>query len=169
MPDAPTQVKLNVFYPQPPHKVWRALTDRKILARWLMPNDFEPRRGHRFRFQPRTRRDGPEPIHCEVVEIESPRRLVYTWRPASSATSSQMTWTLDPVEGGTRLTLMHSADLHSVTDAIADVPTAPDASAAFAWTERTTTLRMQITMGRFEARRVPQHNRRKIVMGRVAV
>jgi uncharacterized protein YndB with AHSA1/START domain len=39
-------VKLNVeleeFLASPPDKVWKALTDPAQLARWLMPNDFEP-------------------------------------------------------------------------------------------------------------------------------
>ena len=37
--------------PHPPEKVWRALTQGPLVADWLMPNDFEPVVGHRFRFR----------------------------------------------------------------------------------------------------------------------
>ena len=36
---------------QPPEKVWRALTEPKLLAAWLMDNDIAPIVGHRFQFR----------------------------------------------------------------------------------------------------------------------
>jgi uncharacterized protein YndB with AHSA1/START domain len=36
-------IRTDSFFPHPPEKVWRALTDPELLASWLMPNDFEPR------------------------------------------------------------------------------------------------------------------------------
>ena len=54
-------------------------------------------------------------MHCEVLEIESPRRLVYSWKGGSaknpgygSALDSTVTWTIEPVDGGTHLTLVHA-------------------------------------------------------------
>ncbi len=44
-------VKMDVFYPYPPERVWQVLTNRRALAAWLMENDFEPRVGHKFQFQ----------------------------------------------------------------------------------------------------------------------
>jgi len=35
----------------PQEKVWSALTDRQSLSQWLMPNNFEPRVGHKFEFR----------------------------------------------------------------------------------------------------------------------
>ena len=37
-------------YPHPIERVWRALTDSEAMTDWLMPNDFEPKIGHKFRF-----------------------------------------------------------------------------------------------------------------------
>lgn len=45
------KLKMEVFYPYPPQRVWQVLTNRHALAMWLMENDFEPRVGHKFRFQ----------------------------------------------------------------------------------------------------------------------
>ena len=38
-------------FSQPSEKVWRALTESKLLAEWLMANDFSPTAGHRFEFR----------------------------------------------------------------------------------------------------------------------
>ena len=67
-------IHTDAFLPHPPEKVWRALTDSAVLASWLMPNDFQPRIGHRFTF-----RTEPVPthgfdgiVHCEVLELVPP-------------------------------------------------------------------------------------------------
>ncbi len=68
--DADDAIVHEVVYPHPPRRVWRALTDSAALARWLMPNDFAPRVGHRFSFrvEPRYGRSGV--VACEVVELD---------------------------------------------------------------------------------------------------
>jgi uncharacterized protein YndB with AHSA1/START domain len=38
----------EVFYPHAPERVWRALTDSAVIAKWLMPNTFEPKLGAQF-------------------------------------------------------------------------------------------------------------------------
>jgi uncharacterized protein YndB with AHSA1/START domain len=71
-----------------------------------MPNDFEPVVGHRFemRTKPAPGFDGI--VRCEVTVVEPPQRLAYTWRGGGIETL--VTFTLEPVAGGTRLTLVHS-------------------------------------------------------------
>src|SRR5207244_262877 len=44
-------IVIDMFYPQSVGQVWAALTSADALAAWLMPNDFEPRVGHRFTFR----------------------------------------------------------------------------------------------------------------------
>ena len=44
-------IRREIVFPQSREVVWRALTDSAALAGWLMPNDFEPRVGHRFTFR----------------------------------------------------------------------------------------------------------------------
>ena len=94
--------------PHPPSKVWRALTEPELLAKWLMPNDMRPAAGARFTF-----RNEPTPwwdgiVNCEVIEIDPHSRLRYSWRSGSgaSALDTEVTWTLTPTaSGGTRLAL----------------------------------------------------------------
>ena len=137
------RVRFDVIYPHTPDRVWHALTDRRALAHWLMPNDFEPRLGHRFHFRPRTRQDGSGPVQCEVTELEAPHRLAYTWRAPGESTPSKVTWTLEPVKRGTRLSLEHAgvdATADAVADAIADDAAQVDSMAEALWTQRTSTM-----------------------------
>ena len=101
------QVKLNVFYPYPPEKVWQALTDCRILNAWMMKNDFEPRVGHKFKFESESLPGIKTLVYCEVLDLEKPKRLTYTWQDEVTSEPSLVIWTLTPVEGGTQLQLKH--------------------------------------------------------------
>lgn len=64
----------------PASVLWRALTDSELLAAWLMPNDFRPEVGHRF-----TMTTDPAPmfdgiVHLEVLEIDPPHRMRWSWK-----------------------------------------------------------------------------------------
>ncbi len=100
-------MKLNIFYPHPLERVWKALTDRRALATWMMESDFEPHLGHKFQFQRNDLSSLEMPIECEVVELDEPKCLAYTWRESSSSEPSLVIWTLTSVEGGTQLQLIH--------------------------------------------------------------
>ncbi|HXE04168.1 MAG TPA: SRPBCC domain-containing protein [Methyloceanibacter sp.] len=98
--------------PHAPHKVWRALTESPLIEDWLMKNDFQPRRGHKFTF-----RAEPQPYwngvtDCEVLEIEPPTRLSYSWNAsgaeAATGVKTVVTWTLTPTGSGTLLRMEQS-------------------------------------------------------------
>jgi len=98
-------INVNYDLNAPPEKVWRALTEPALLERWLMPNDIAPIVGHRFTFrtQPAPGFDGV--VHCEILEAESPRRLVYSWK--GGPLDTVVTWNLEASsDGGTRLALV---------------------------------------------------------------
>ncbi len=105
-----------VDYPlaQPPAKVWRALTESDLLAAWLMANDFRAEVGHQFNFraQPVPGWDGV--TYCEVLVVDPPHELSYSWKGGSAANQidTVVTFTLAPTEtGGTLLKLQHSGFL----------------------------------------------------------
>jgi uncharacterized protein YndB with AHSA1/START domain len=99
-----------------PKKVWRALTEPKLLETWLMPNDIRAEVGHRFNFraQPAPGWDGI--VYCEVLEVVQEQRLVYAWRGGTQKLEGYgheldtvVTWELTRLaDGGTRLRLEHS-------------------------------------------------------------
>jgi len=91
----------TVRYAHPPERVWEALTTREALAAWLMPNDFSPEVGHRFNF-----RTDPAPgfdgiVRCEVLALEPPRRMVWSW--AGGSVDTTVTFELRAVADGTEL------------------------------------------------------------------
>ena len=100
-----SSIRIDRIYPHPPSKVWRALTETDLLARWLMPNDFVPRVGHRFTFrtEPGPGFDGI--VHCEVLELVPGGRMVWSWR--GGPIDTVVTFELLAVDGGTRLRVCH--------------------------------------------------------------
>jgi len=96
--------------PEPPHQVWRALTEPDLLAAWLGPNDIRPEVGHRFQVETAEPGLGGA-IQCEILEVDPKRSITYSWREERDdgpALDSQVTWTLTPTfVGGTRLRLVH--------------------------------------------------------------
>lgn len=105
------KLRKEAFYPYPPQTVWVALTDPHALAEWLMPNDFKPVVGHRFRFEIDPAPGCDPVINCEVLEVQPPFRLVYTWVPDRKKKpfgTSTVSWTLAPEGSGTRLVLEHA-------------------------------------------------------------
>lgn len=110
-------VVVTVFYPHPPERVWQALTDRRALSAWMMDNNFEACLGHKFRFHGNSFSGQEITIDCEVLEIEPPKHLVYSWKEHLTSEPSRVTWTLTPVEGGTQVQLRHRSTAFAVVPA----------------------------------------------------
>lgn len=64
----------------PAATLWRALTEQELLNTWLMPNDFQAEVGHKFTMttEPAPMFDGT--VHLEVLEIDAPHRMIWSWR-----------------------------------------------------------------------------------------
>ncbi|RWQ19531.1 SRPBCC domain-containing protein [Mesorhizobium sp.] len=122
-------IEFECELPEPPEKVWRALTVPDLLAAWMMPNDIKPDFGGRFAF---ARPDAP--IECEILDAEPERLLRYSWRerpapgntahpldsPMDSLMDSIVTFTLDrTVSGGTHLRIVHDGFARVATPAVA--------------------------------------------------
>jgi uncharacterized protein YndB with AHSA1/START domain len=99
-------LRYEVVYPHPIEKVWRIVTDSDAIAEWLMPNDFEPRVGHKFQFRTKPRPGFDGVVHCEVLEVAPPHRVAYTWR--GGGIDTVVTITLSPRGNDTKLVLEHS-------------------------------------------------------------
>ncbi|CDN41784.1 MULTISPECIES: SRPBCC domain-containing protein [Paenibacillus] len=99
-------LSLDFQYTASIEKLWSAITDSGKLAKWVvdihngqpMENDFKPVVGHRFQFrtQPSEWWDGI--IDGEVLVVEEPDKLSYTW--ASGAEKHTVTWTLQDLGDG---------------------------------------------------------------------
>lgn len=92
-------------------KVWDALTTSIPLSQWMKfkSNSFEPQVGHKFQFSGAEGYD--QTIECEVIELDEPNKLAYTWNaPGQDGQISEtvVTFTLTEVDGGTNLNLVQS-------------------------------------------------------------
>jgi uncharacterized protein YndB with AHSA1/START domain len=104
--DTTRSVVLDRELPHAPAKVWRALTEGPLLTEWLMTNDFRPEVGHRFTFRAAPVPNWDGVIECEVLAVEPPSRLAYTW--ASMGLQSVVTFTLTATATGTQLRVEQS-------------------------------------------------------------
>ena len=91
-----------------PAKVWRALTTPEHLSEWLLPvANFQLQPGAQFTFRaPQSFADWDGKVSCRMVEIESHRKLSYTWDVPFLQTV--VTFELTPTETGTRLSVVQS-------------------------------------------------------------
>jgi len=97
--------------PHAPEKIWRALTQSPLIAEWLMKNDFEPIVGHKFQFHATPVPGWKGVTNCEVLVVDAPRTLVYSWgdgAESDSALRTIVTWTLTPEASGTHVRMEQS-------------------------------------------------------------
>jgi uncharacterized protein YndB with AHSA1/START domain len=70
-----------------------------------MKNDFEPVVGRRFQFRAKPVAGWSGVVDCEVLALDAPRRMAWRWK--SDVIDTTVTFTLEQVETGTRLRLVH--------------------------------------------------------------
>lgn len=111
----PESIVVDYHLNEPPAQVWLALTEPKLLAQWLMPNDIKAVVGHKFTFREKPQGDWDGIVYCEILEVDPPHKLAYSWQggsgkdePGFPRLDTTVTWTLEPTpQGGTHLHLLH--------------------------------------------------------------
>jgi uncharacterized protein YndB with AHSA1/START domain len=88
-----------------PEKVWRALTDPAQLREWA-PFDADRNLGKVGTTVTLTTVGAPSPhvTETQITRADAPKALEYNWG------GNDIRWELEPVGGGTRLTLWHNID-----------------------------------------------------------
>ena len=128
-PQITQQIVVDEVFPHSPQTIWRTLTTGELIARWLMaPTGFEPVKGKRFTFQTKAAGAWDGVIQCEVIEAIPNQRLAYAWKSGDEGNvgygaplDTVVTWTLTPVDGGTRLHLVHSGFVMPKNDSAFDL------------------------------------------------
>jgi uncharacterized protein YndB with AHSA1/START domain len=109
-------IVIEEVVPHTAETVWKALTSAQLIARWLMPpTGFEAVVGNTFTYQTKPGGHWDGVIHCRVLEVVVFRRLVYAWKGGDARNTGYgapldtiVTWSLTPVEAGTRIQLVHA-------------------------------------------------------------
>lgn len=109
-------IVVDEVFPHAAETIWKALTSAQLIARWLMePTGFEAVEGNTFTFKTNPAGAWDGTIHCRVLEVVACKRFVYAWKGGDaantgygSALDTVVTWSLTPVEAGTRVRVVHS-------------------------------------------------------------
>jgi uncharacterized protein YndB with AHSA1/START domain len=99
-------LRFEALYPCSPEQVWAALTDAEAIADWLMPNDFRAEVGHRFNFRTKPAPGFDGVVDCEVLEVDPPRALAYSWK--GGGIDTVVRYSLIGEGANTRLTMEQS-------------------------------------------------------------
>lgn len=102
-------ISFEVDLPQPPSKVWRALTDPELLTEWLLPvTGFKPVVGQAFTFQTQPFPGWDGKVACRIREVDALKSISYNWVVGDMVLNTIVTFTLTPTAGGTHLTVVQS-------------------------------------------------------------
>lgn len=104
-------------FDKPIERVWKAITDRRAMKTWLLDTNFVPEIGRSFEMWCENKDGSIDTYHCQVLELEPPRRMLWSWVLAGSESEgiTFVAFELEPLEAGTKLTLTHSGDRDSAT------------------------------------------------------
>src|SRR3954464_12987585 len=73
-------INLLVFLSHPTEKVWKALTDPKLLGGWFMQNDMVAEPGHYFTFRMAPQKGWDGITHCEIKDMQPQKHIAYSYR-----------------------------------------------------------------------------------------
>jgi uncharacterized protein YndB with AHSA1/START domain len=109
-----TEIKIIRDYPQPPHQVWRAVTDPELVPRWTATGrggrlvGFVPAVGTKFQFIGKPVPGWRGIVDCEVLDVNEPERLRYSWQGEENGPTTSVTYLVEPQAEGTRFTFLHT-------------------------------------------------------------
>jgi len=100
----------------PPERVFEALTKAEDVVKWWGSEDtyrttewsMPLTAGAPWKASGTGADGAPFSVEGEIVEVDAPRKLVWTWRPAwDGGNTTTITYRLEPIEGGTRIVMRH--------------------------------------------------------------
>jgi uncharacterized protein YndB with AHSA1/START domain len=102
-------------YPYPIEEVWAVLTEPEQVAKWTTtgqggrPGGFAPVPETRFRFVGKPTMGWAGVVCCEVIAVNAPHSMHYTWKGDEDADDvTDVTYLLEETPGGTRFTWHHT-------------------------------------------------------------
>jgi len=111
------EIFVEEVFPHSREKIWGALTDPESIKRWMPmePQGFVAIEGNDFTFRTTAAGAWDGTIHCRVLEVVPNERLAFSWKGGHESNHGYgapldtiVTFTVDSVENGTRVRLVHS-------------------------------------------------------------
>jgi uncharacterized protein YndB with AHSA1/START domain len=109
-----SDIRIVRDYPHPPTQVWRAVTDPALIPLWTStgqggrPEGFSVTVGTKFQFVAKPKPGWRGVVDCEVLEVDEPSLLRYSWVGDENGDATYVTYRLEPQAGGTRFTYEHT-------------------------------------------------------------
>ncbi|MGI6855440.1 SRPBCC family protein [Mesorhizobium sp. 1B3] len=116
----PIAIRIERDIKASPATVWACLTRPDLIAQWFFAVDFQPRAGHRFCIR------GDEALgwrgwtDVEVIEIQAPRRMVWSFDCTEQAPPGRVVFTLEERAGFVRFVLTHEGRVPMATRRLLD-------------------------------------------------
>lgn len=109
-------VTCEIFITAPRERVFEALTDPGQAIKWWGQTDryqlsdfhLEPRVGGKWSTSGHSVNMGDLKIHGEIIELDPPRRLAYTWISSWLPKTTKVLWELENHNHGTHVKLTHT-------------------------------------------------------------
>ena len=101
-------------YPYSVGEVWQVMTDPTYVGQWTTtgqggrPEGFAAVAGTRFRFVGKPTMGWRGIVDCEVIEVDAPHLLRYTWQGDENGEITTVTYRLQSTPTGTRFTWDHA-------------------------------------------------------------
>jgi uncharacterized protein YndB with AHSA1/START domain len=99
-----TDIRITRHYPDPPARVWRALTDPDLVPKWTATG----RGGRPEGFVGRPVPGWSGIVECEVLEVDEPTLLRYSWVGDEDGDATEVTYRVEADARGTRFTYLHT-------------------------------------------------------------
>ena len=134
-----TTINKSCFFAASRETVWAYLTEKDKLAQWFHPATADLAAGEDYSLV--SKDTGEKICWGNVLDMDKPSKLIYTFTvgPLNSAMTT-VTWTLEEIEGGTKLTLKHKGISKAAGEAAMSLLMALDKG----WDDHLATLRVSI-------------------------
>lgn len=104
-----SDIRITREYPHSRARVWRALTDPKLMALYMMrPESFSTKVGTKFRLVAKPQPGWRGYVECELLEARENELLRYSWVGDENAPPMEVTFKLSDSGKGTRLDFVHT-------------------------------------------------------------
>ncbi len=101
-------IKIEKFFNHPLQKVWNAITEEQSVSKWFLPGNFKAETGYKYELTGKPSGNWDGRLYGTVLEVDEPKRLVYTFKTNELDSEMTVTWNLTEKDGGTLISLVHS-------------------------------------------------------------